>query len=98
MNTNKVGSNVHQLIDIFWSDITNKEVITRTYEVLFRQQGIPDTLKRFFDSMKDFLTPGSEKSAFFIIEPYGESLERLEPKYFAKQRSIFYKENDCIKQ
>jgi hypothetical protein len=75
---------VQQLIDIFWSDITNKEVINQTHAFLVQKEVIPEPLTRFMDMMNDFLVPGNEKSAFYIVEPYGETLHKLEPVYYAK--------------
>lgn len=85
-------STVQQLIQIFWSDITNKEVIIRTYEVISKNKAVPESLSRFTEKMKEFLVPGSELSPFLIVEPFGEALHKLEPVYYREKRSLFYQE------
>lgn len=84
---------VRQLIDIFWSDIYNAQVIEETYHFLLQNDSFPEPLKRYFEQMGTFQKNG-KFSPFLIIEPYGEVLESLEPAYFDIQRRVYYQE-DC---
>ncbi|MEI2356671.1 hypothetical protein [Mesobacillus zeae] len=86
-----VPSVIHQLIDIYWSDIYNKQVIEKTHEAALQHEVLPESLNKYFQMMKDYqISKGT--SPFLIIEPYGEALEKLEPAYFSIQRANFYQE------
>ncbi|RHW35937.1 hypothetical protein D1B31_17745 [Neobacillus notoginsengisoli] len=82
---------IHQLIDIYWSDIKNTQVIEETL-CAASHLIIPSSIQRFVDSMERLISAENKFSPFLIIEPYGEALEQLEPFYFAAKRRGFYQE------
>jgi hypothetical protein len=82
---------IKKLIDIFWADIINAQVIEETRRLSSLNIWFPDSLNRYLVSMENF-QKNKDYSPFSIIEPYGESLEKLDPAYYAEKRSLFYQE------
>lgn len=81
---------VQELIDIYWSNLKNQEVIEKTYEKFAAGVTIPGCLSRYREMMA--LSFSNETRPLLIIEPYGTALEKLEPHYYAEKQSIFYQE------
>ncbi|KZE67941.1 hypothetical protein AWM68_17360 [Fictibacillus phosphorivorans] len=78
-----------QLINIYWSDTTNEKMVQQTREFMSLNCVVPDSVKNYVEVI---LPTDSKFPALAIIEPYGESLEKLQPQYYAAKRSLFYKE------
>lgn len=71
-NTEKV---VKELIDIYWSDIYNSQVIEKTIEAAANLP-IPQTIKKFINSMECIVKSEIKVSPMYVIEPYGEALKK----------------------
>lgn len=87
---------VHSLIDILWSEQNkdNEQVIHQSFSFMKKADELPEGLKRIYEDMKVYLnTEQSFYHPFKILHPYEWALERLEPEYFRKMRSQFYKED-----
>lgn len=83
---------VKQLIDIFWSDIYNAQVIEETLKIATKFI-IPQSIQRFIESMNRSTTAEMKISPLYVIEPYGEALEKLDPMYYSEKRRVFYHED-----
>lgn len=83
---------IQRLIDIYWRpELTNKQVIEETYKFSLKQFEFPHSLQKYLELMK--ANQGQQVThPFLIIEPYGDALEKLEPNYFTKRRTMFYQE------
>lgn len=85
---------IHSLIDILWTDVDNTKVINKSYEFIKQFGEVPEHLQRCYEMMEEFQKPEhSIFHPFSILHPYERALEGLEPEYFRKKRSIFYKED-----
>lgn len=71
-NTEKV---VKELIDIYWSDIYNSQVIEKTIEAAANLP-IPQTIQKFINSMDCIVKSEIKVSPMYVIEPYGEALKK----------------------
>lgn len=90
---NEPNQIVKRLIDIFWSDIYNVQVMEETLKIV-ADLSIPQPIQRFIESMDRLIKAEKKVSPLFVIEPYGEALEKLDPNYYSEKRSVFYQE-DC---
>ncbi|AND43156.1 hypothetical protein LIS77_26215 (plasmid) [Cytobacillus firmus] len=88
-NTEKV---VKELIDIYWSDIYNSQVIEETIEAAANLP-IPQTIQKFINSMDSIVKSEIKVSPLYVIEPYGDALEKLNPGYYSEKRRVFYQED-----
>lgn len=88
-NTEKV---VKELIDIYWSDIYNSQVIEETIEAAANIP-IPETIQKFINSMDSIVKSEIKVSPLYVIEPYGDALEKLNPSYYSEKRRVFYQED-----
>lgn len=83
---------VKRLIDIFWSDIYNSQVIEETLKAAAKVT-IPQSIQRYIETMDRSVKEEKKISPLYVIEPYGEALEQLDPNYYSEKRSIFYQED-----
>ncbi|QCJ45414.1 hypothetical protein FAY30_26030 (plasmid) [Bacillus sp. S3] len=83
---------VKRLIDIFWSDIYNVQVIEETLKAATKLT-IPQSIQKFIERMDCLVKAEKKISPLYVIEPYGEALEQLDPIYYSKKRRIFYQED-----
>lgn len=87
-------SAVHTLIDILWSDECNEQVIQKSYQFIKQTGEVPEHLERCYEMMEEFQKPEhSIFHSFSILHPFERALEVLEPEYFRKKRSFYYKED-----
>ncbi|MCU1808305.1 hypothetical protein NVV31_23320 [Cytobacillus firmus] len=93
---NQISSNtenaVKDLIDIYWSNIYNSQVIEETIEAAANLP-IPQSIQKFINSMDSIVKSEIKVSLLYVIEPYGDALEKLNPGYYSEKRKVFYQED-----
>lgn len=87
---------IHSLINIYWSDLINQQVIEKSLHCMMELPFIPEPLETFMELMKERETAEHPCNPFSIIEPYGEVLETLNPDYYANCRAVYYQERDYM--